>query len=216
MIDYSKVSLTNQVFEKLERMILHGTYPQGSILVPENVAADLSVGMATIREALAKLEIEKLIAETPQGIKVIGVTMDDINDMYMIKKEIEIIATGRAAEKISEDGIVQLRSALDEQEKSVFRGDAEKARNFDTKFHDIIYAECGSKTFEMILSPIHHKLAKYRMISINTGGRGEVSLEEHRAVFEAIAAHDIEQAEKLMLRHIENAYNAILALAERK
>ena len=41
MIDYKKVSLSNQISEKIEEEILHGQYPQGSIISPEKAASDL-------------------------------------------------------------------------------------------------------------------------------------------------------------------------------
>ena len=56
MIDYKKVSLSNQIFERLEEGILHGRYPQGSIISPEMAALDLRVGLGTVKEAFIRLE----------------------------------------------------------------------------------------------------------------------------------------------------------------
>ena len=45
MLDYKKVSLSNQISERIEEEILHGQYPQGSIIFPEKAASDLRVGL---------------------------------------------------------------------------------------------------------------------------------------------------------------------------
>ena len=41
-------------------------------------------------------------------------------------------------------------------------------------------------------------------------GRAVKSVEEHRAIYEAIAARDADKAEKLMSQHVENALKHIM------
>ena len=63
---------------------------------------------------------------------------------------------------------------------------------------------------QIILSPIHHKLSKYRKASLEKSDRIMNSVKEHRQVYEAIARRDIEEVERLMMTHIEHAYASIL------
>lgn len=210
MIDLKKTSLSNQIFERLEEGILHGKYQHGSIVSPEDAAMDLRVGIGTVKEALIRLEAEKLIEGTPEGFKVLGVTAEDIKDMFDVKRKIEAQATALAAVNISDDGLETLRDILERQEKAVEKGNAEEVKNMDTRFHDIIYSECGSTTYELILSPIHHKLSKYRKASLEKSDRIMNSVKEHRQVYEAMAGRDSCEVERLMLIHIENAYSSII------
>lgn len=209
MIDHKKLSLANQIFEIIEKEILHGTYPQGSFLEESLLAAQLRVAKSTVKEALIKLEAEKLVVETSQGFKVIGITEDDLKDMYDVKRKLEVMAAVMAASRMSDEAVEELGLVLYEQEKCVNSGDAEQARNLDTRFHDLIYAGSGSTTYELVLSTIHHKLAKYRKVSLENKSKGECALTEHKAIYEAVAARDFEAVEKQMLAHIENAYNRI-------
>lgn len=209
MIDHKKLSLANQIFEIIEKEILHGKYPQGTVLDEGLLSAQLRVARSTIKEALIKLEAEKLVAETADGFRVLGITADDIEDMYDVKRKLEVNAAVMAARRMSDEAIEELGLVIYQQQKCVEAGDAEQARNLDTRFHDLIYAGCGSTTYEVVLSPIHHKLAKYRKVSLENKSRGESALEEHKAIYEAIAARDYAAVEKQMLAHIENAYDRI-------
>lgn len=209
MIDYKKVSLSNQISEKIEEEILHGQYPQGSIISPEKAASDLRVGLGTVKEALIRLEAERLVEETGAGFKVLGITAGDIDDMFDVKRKIEAKATALAAEKMSDEALAELGAILKRQEKAVEAGGAEAVKNLDTKFHDFIYSCCGSTTYEIILSPIHHKLSKYRKASLEKSDRIMNSVKEHRKVYEAMARRDIEEVERLMMIHIEHAYASI-------
>jgi DNA-binding GntR family transcriptional regulator len=60
------------------------------------------------------------------------------------------------------------------------------------------------------LIPLHKKTQKYRRVSVENRSRAEQSMIEHRAVFNAIEAHDGALAERLLVDHIRNAANNIL------
>lgn len=209
MIDYKKVSLSNQISEKIEEGILHGQYPQGSIISPEKAASDLRVGPGTVKEALIRLEAERLVEDTADGFKVLGITAGDIDDMFDVKRKIEAKATALAAEKMTDEALSELGEVLRRQEQAVEEGGAEVVKNLDTRFHDLIYSCCGSTTYEIILSPIHHKLSKYRKASLEKSDRIMNSVKEHRQVYEAMTRRDIQEVEKLMLLHIEHANASI-------
>ena len=60
------------------------------------------------------------------------------------------------------------------------------------------------------LEPLHRKLLKYRRVSVSQQSRAQQSLEEHRAIFQAIAAHDGNKAQLLTIQHVQNARDSIL------
>lgn len=209
MIDYKIVSLANQVYGRIEANILNGVYAQGEVISENKLAADLGVSRTPVREALARLEAERLIGDSPAGTVVLGITEQDVDDMFAVKKKLEPMVTGLAAENISEQGLAALKDILEQQEFYASKGNAEKVRNLDTRFHDIIYAECGSPTFQHILSPVHHKLAKYRKNSLTHDDRIYRAVEEHKAILEAILDKHTKEVENLMKLHIGHAYDNI-------
>ena len=59
--------------------------------------------------------------------------------MFVVKRKLEVIATTMAAKHISEDGIAKLKDILEQQEFYASKDNADKVRDLDTEFHDIIY-----------------------------------------------------------------------------
>ena len=204
------ISIADQVFEELERAILSGSYERDDILTEIKLSEQMGVSRTPIREALRRLSQERLIEATSKGARVIGIQKADIADICEIRLRLEGLAARWAAERADEEGIHALREAVDLQEFYTQKQDADSIKNADSRFHQTIYALCGSNSMRDTLEPLHRKLLKYRRVSVSAKSRAQKSLEEHRAIYEAIAAHDGEKAEKLTIAHVQNARDSIL------
>ena len=122
---------------------------------------------------------------------------------------LEPMVVKMAAMNISDEDLAKLKEILDQQEFYQEKKNIEKVRNLDTQFHDIIYSASGSPIFQAVLSPIHHKLMKYRKDSLTNEGRSRYSIEEHVKIYEAIQAGNQEKIEELVLKHVDQAYKSI-------
>ena len=209
MIDYKNLSLANQVYDAIEQNILNGVYASGEIISESKLSEELGVSRTPVREAMARLENERLIGITPSGTVVLGITDRDVRDMFEVKLHLEPIVSVMASQNISQEALAKLKDIIDQQEFYASKHKTERIRNLDTEFHDLIYSECGSPVFQSILSPIHHKLLKYRKASLEKSDRSYHSVEEHMAIYEALKAKDRMQVEMLMLEHIRHAYENI-------
>ena len=209
MIDYKNLSLANQVYDAIEQNILNGVYASGEIISESKLSEELGVSRTPVREAMARLENERLIGITPSGTVVLGITDRDVRDMFEVKLHLEPIVSVMASQNISQEALAKLKDIIDQQEFYTSKHNTERIRNLDTEFHDLIYSECGSPVFQSILSPIHHKLLKYRKASLEKSDRSYHSVEEHMAIYEALKAKDRMQVEMLMLEHIRHAYENI-------
>lgn len=209
MIDYKNLSLANQVYDAIEQNILNGVYASGEIISESKLSEELGVSRTPVREAMARLENERLIGITPSGTVVLGITDRDVRDMFEVKLHLEPIVSVMASQNISQEALAKLKDIIDQQEFYASKHNTERIRNLDTEFHDLIYSECGSPVFQSILSPIHHKLMKYRKASLEKSDRSYHSVEEHMAIYEALKAKDRMQVEMLMLEHIRHAYENI-------
>ena len=205
MIEHKSISLAEQVFDRLETDILSGKYQQGEILTELKLVGDLGVSRTPIREALRRLEQEHIVEITPRGILVIGVSRKDLDDILAIRIRIEGLAAAEAAKNITDEQLEELRETVELQEFYVPKHDADRINGMDSRFHQLIYRFSGSLPLYDTLMPLHKKLHKYRKASVENEVRSEHSSQEHRAIFEAIAARDAELAEKRMMAHINNA-----------
>ncbi len=209
-MEHKMISIADQVFEELEREILSGVYERDEILTEVKLSEQLGVSRTPIREAMRRLEQEHIIEPTSKGARVIGIDRDDIADICEIRLRLEGLAARWAAERAGEAGIQSLKETLELQEFYTQKQDPESIKNADSRFHQTIYALCGSHSMQDTLEPLHRKLLKYRRVSVSKTSRAQLSLLEHQAIFEAIAAHDGARAEALTIQHVQNARDSIL------
>ena len=209
-VEYKTVSLADQVFERLEAEILSGKYQRGEVVTELQLCAELGVSRTPVREALRRLSQEHLIEDSPRGTVVLGVVRKDFEDMCAIRLRIEGLAVRGFIDNLSEDSLRQLREAVEFQEFYLNKSDPDHIKAMDSRFHELIYQNCGSALLCDTLSPLHKKVQKFRRLSIEQAGRAETSVKEHRAIYEAIAAKDADLAERLMNEHIGNAMQTII------
>lgn len=199
-------SLRSKIYNKLKNAILNGVYKPGESLVEMKLAKELGVSRTPVREALRQLELEGLVSSIPnKGVVVEGVTPQDVEDIYAIRKMIEGLAARWAAEKITDEQLKQMKDILDLMEFYTEKDETDKISDLDTKFHDIIFRACDSRPLESVLTNFHHFIQRARLVSIKATGRAPHSLEEHRDIYNALEAHDPDAAEKAVVRHVESA-----------
>ena len=210
MLEHKTISLAEQVLERLENDILTGKYQRGEVLTELKLVSDLGVSRTPVREALHRLEQEHIIEITQKGILVLGVTEQDLKDIFAIRLRIEGMASAFAVENMTSEQLNELKETLELQEFYVGKQDPERIKTMDSKFHQLIYRYCGSAVLNDTLMPLHKKVQKYRRASVENNSRAQQSAREHRAIFEAIEARNAALAEKYTTEHIANAADHIL------
>ena len=208
-MEHKTVSLADQVFEHLETDILSGKYQRGDLLTENRLCEILGVSRTPIREALRRLQQEHLIVETGKGSLVLGISDDDLRDIYLIREALEGKAARRAAESASDDEINELKSALELQEFYLAKHNSDQIRLMDNRFHEILYKISGSHVFYNTLLPLHKKVQKYRKVSLQSQSRANESVAEHREILNSIINRDADSAERFTAQHVKNAYNHI-------
>ena len=210
MMDYKTVSLSDQVFEHLESDILSGRFQRGEIITELQLCSELGVSRTPVREALRRLFQEHLIEDTPKGTMVLGITPKDYMDMSEIRLRNEDLAVKGFIEHADSDSLKALNEAVDFQEFYLSREDVDQLKALDGRFHEIIYAGCGSMILKDTLSPLHKKIQQYRRNALRTPDRAAHSVEEHREILRAIKEKDVDLATARMHEHIRNAMTRAL------
>lgn len=199
-------SLREKIYHRLKNAILDGVYKPGESLIEMKLAKELGVSRTPVREAIRQLELEGLVSSIPnKGVIVEGVTPQDVEDIYTIRKMIEGLAARWAAEKISDTQLTDLKDILDLIEFYTEKGEIDKVSELDSRFHDVIFKASNSRPLESVLSNFHHFIQRARLASVKTSGRAFYSLEEHRKIYEALRVRDPDAAEKAMLHHVGSA-----------
>ena len=202
---YKTTSLADQVFEKLENDIIQGVYARGELLTELKLVEQLGVSRTPIREALRRLEQERLIEDTGKGSRVLGITEDDLLDIMNIRERIEGLAAYYAARNITPEGLKELTHIVDLQEFYFSKRDKEHLRQVDDAFHDMICELSRRSVISDTLEPLMRKTRRYRRVAIDDWTRTTNTMREHREMYEAIASGNAELAQELTTRHITNA-----------
>ena len=205
MRGFKTVSLADQVFERLENDIIQGVYPKGEVLTELKLVEQMGVSRTPIREALRRLEQERLIEDSGKGSVVLGITEDDLLDIMNIRQRIEGLAAYYATVNMNADGRKELSHIVDLQAFYYSKGDAERLRQADDQFHDTICYLSGRSVITDTLIPLHRKTRKFRRISINDPERIPKTQQEHKEIYEAIISGNAELAMELTNLHIVKA-----------
>ncbi|MBQ9839025.1 MAG: GntR family transcriptional regulator [Oscillospiraceae bacterium] len=210
MKEFRTTSLADQVFEKLENDIILGIYAKGEILTELKLVEQLGVSRTPIREALRRLEQERLIDDTGKGSVVLGITNDDLEDIMNIRMHIEALAAYYATVNMTPEDLKNMTHIMDLQDFYYAKWDVEHLRQADDAFHDAICDLSKRNVIKDTLKPLHRKTRRYRKISMEDKWRTDNTLKEHHAIYDAMAAGDAELARELTAKHIENAKISIM------
>lgn len=207
MKERKSISIADQIFEQLERDILSGKYARGELLTELRLSEELGVSRTPIREAIRRLEQEHILEEAGRGVTVVGISRQDMLDMYEIRIRIEGLAAEWAAARISDEELSQIRETLELQRYYTEKGGShsDQIKNLDSQFHELVYRACGSRALTDTLIGLHKKMTKFRMASVSKQSRALQSVEEHEAILAALSTHDAEAAGEAMTAHVVNA-----------
>ena len=212
--------LRELVFENIREAIINGHLKPGERLMEIQLAEELGVSRTPVREAIRKLELEGFVVMIPRkGAYVTDITIKDIVDVFELRWALEALAAELAAERATEEEIEQMERHLLELAKVVEEQDVKKIVEIDTKFHETIYTASRNKRLGQILSLLGELIQRYRTLTLSKSERIKVTMEEHRAIVEALAARDPQRAGRLAQEHIESAENSlmdVLALEQAK
>ena len=197
MREFKSTSLADQVFEKLENDIIQGVYPKGEILTELKLVERMGVSRTPIREALRRLEQERLIADSGKGSVVLGITEDDLLDIMNIRQRVEGLAAYYATLNMTEEGRRELTHIVDLQEFYFNKDDADRLRQVDDQFHDLICILSKRTVITDTLIPLHHKTRRYRRIAMEDWARATKTKGEHYEMYQAIVSGNAELAEEL-------------------
>lgn len=206
IVNKNSVSLEEAVYLKLEEEILSGKLRRGEQLREIALAERLQASRTPVRGALHRLAEEGLVELCAnKGATVIGITEEDIADIYEVRKRLEGLAARLAAERMSEEDKENLKETVELSEFYLARQDDRQSGELDSEFHNIIFQASGSRHLCKILCDLHKNIKAYRRLSFSKSDRAKKSIAEHREILEAILSGDPDEAERLTSVHIDNA-----------
>ncbi len=207
--------LREVVCETLRDAIRRGVLKPGERLMEIQLAEELGVSRTPVREAIRKLELEGYVIMMPRrGTYVANLSIRDVNEVFEIRTSLESLASGLAAERITDEELDHLQRLLVQIGMYIEQGDIEKIVEVDTEFHGLLYQASRNQRLIGIISNLREQLTQFRKTSMSFPGRLKATLEEHRAIVDAIAQGDVKAAQKAAEHHMEKSEQTLLTSME--
>lgn len=141
-------SLTDEIVDIIRERILKGEYRIGEKIKENQIATEMKVSRTPIREAFKRLENEGLIDYIPnRGCFAKGFTKQDIEDIYAVRKALELLAVEWAVQRINDEQIEELQAQSDLMEFYTQRKNGRKVTEINNDFHEIIYNATGGPVY---------------------------------------------------------------------
>jgi phosphonate utilization transcriptional regulator len=196
-------SLPALVQRELTRQILAGVLAAGAKLNEVDIAARLGVSRGPVREAFRALEESGLVRfEKNRGVYVRRISLEEADEIFEIRALLDEFAGRRAARNATSRDVRELESLVDRMGLAAARGDSDDYFALNLEFHDRIVALSGNAKLGQLYRRLVNELHLYRRASLGRAGTLPVSMAEHRAIVERIAAGQSAAAGRLLHEHV--------------
>lgn len=224
MKSLKKERLSQMVIEAIEQMIESEGLRPGDRFYSENqLCKRLEVSRSSIREAVRMLEVAGKV-EVHQG-KGIFITepaepefpikrwvvdnTDLLKEHFEVRLLIEPHAASEAASKALDREIDELEKTYDSFCQQLESHDIAGAIACDGEFHQQLARLSKNRTLSVLMKTMAQTLNEGWIASLNTPGRLERTVEEHKLVLQAVREHDAPEAARLMKEHLSKALSDI-------
>jgi len=214
-------SLPTLVQRELTQQIIAGDLRAGAKLNEVDVALRLGVSRGPVREAFRALEESGLVRfEKNRGVFVRQVSLEEADEIFELRALLDEYAGRRAADNATADDVSALEKLVDGMERAAERGEIDEYFALNLAFHDRIIELAGNAKLARLYRRLVNELHLYRRASLGAAGNLPVSVAEHRAIIDRIAAHQPAAAGRLLHDHVlhsrERAHRARDADAQSK
>lgn len=192
-VSLSKVArplLRDEAYDRIRHAIVDGTLPPGAPLRDADLAEQLGLSKAPVRQALLRLADDGLVDSKPQSYtRVSEVMSPDVTDAREIVRLLHEFAVRQAAPKVRREDVAAMRAANDRFAKAIEARDIAAAVKADDELHDVPVRLAGNAAVAATLdryTPLLRRLEHARFSSALAWN----SVERHTKLIDALEAHD--------------------------
>nr|WP_198747427.1 GntR family transcriptional regulator [Pseudomonas putida]MBI6885029.1 GntR family transcriptional regulator [Pseudomonas putida] len=208
-------TLRGHVESFLREAIMNGQFAPGERLVERELCELLQVSRPPLREALRKLEAEKLVVIVPhRGPVVASLDIAEARELYALRALLEGYAASEFARLASSKQIAQLETAVKNLHKQASNPDRRALIEAKSKIYDVLLGGSGNRLITEVLHGLLTRINLLRATSFSRPERLHESLAEIDELLQRIKERDGEGAQRLATLHIKNAESAALDMME--
>ena len=201
---------TKDAYELILDAIDTGTYKPGDRLVESELAERFGVSRTPIREALQRLETQRLLMRDGRSLIVASLDHNQLAELYAVRAELEGLAARLAAQHAAPEELRLLRQMVNEDR--LILDDPKALARTNRRFHKQIHLASHNRYLVQQLDMVHRTMALLATTSLAVEGRSEIAVAEHEAIVAALEERDSEAAGTALKAHISKAFETRLRL----
>ncbi|XYD10672.1 GntR family transcriptional regulator [Methylobacterium sp. NMS12] len=199
-------TLRQKVEDAVREAITSGVYAPGERLIERELCEGLGVSRASVREALRRLEAEKLVHTVPhRGPVVASISVEEARQLYALRAVLEGYAAHEFATQATDAAIQQFGRAAADLREAAGSGDTDRVLRAKGILYDVMLSHCGNDLVRETLRGFYSRINLLRATSLMHPERLPHSLAEIDALVAAFQARDAAKAEQLARLHVTNA-----------
>ncbi|AVL98465.1 GntR family transcriptional regulator [Microbacterium paraoxydans] len=204
-------SLGAQVARVLRQRIVRGELAPGARLTEEALAEEFAVSRGPVRDALTQLSFEKLVeVQRPRGVYIVGLTSDDVDQLYSLRGALEQLALSRAMRVDDDDRWQPMADAVQRMAEAADAGDHAAFVTADLDFHSQIYALADHPRLEGAWNQYLPTFTALLEVTINHDEDLHESSDDHVKLLHVMRTGAPEDAAAVLSAHLDGARERML------
>ncbi len=183
--------------------IIHLGLEPGAAISDRELAAWMNLSRTPVREALLDLAKVKIVEIYPQrGSVVAPIDYNLVEEAQFVRSVLETAVVRLVCERAEEEQLASLRENVALQEFYFQQGSSDRLLEMDDEFHRMLFQIAGRmQAYEMMKSITVH-FDRVRSLAV-AAVKEQLWMDDHRRIYEAAAAHDPDEAGRLMELHLK-------------
>ena len=198
-------ALGEQLAEVLRDQIVRRGLKPGTHLVEDALAAQYDVSRGPVRDALRQLESQGLVESRRRGYFVIGLTREDIDDLYELREAIEVVAVRRAIGRVDDEQLKVGRRIVQEMITAADRSAASEFADADMRFHAFLYWISGNRRLLDVWEDYEPVFASIIKLTVEEDVDLRPSANDHSRLLDLIEQGDADRVTAELHKHLDGA-----------
>lgn len=189
-------------YRDIKQKILSGFFSSDARLREMEISKLIGMGRTPVREALKRLEDERLLTHEPRrGLVITRIDKQGVTELYAMREVLEGAAAEFAARHATDAEIDNMQSILEQSEQP----DSDPVR-MNLQFHEAIYGAAHNQHLIRTLQSISDTTFLLGRSTLQSPQRAQKAVEEHRQILAAIRDRDPQAASTAAKNHIRQAF----------
>lgn len=199
----------DRIYAEIRRWIVQGELAEGEELNQVALARRFGVSRIPVREALQRLQAERLLTAEPfRRHQVTRLTTDDVEELMAVRSELECLALRIHGHRLDQSDLADLHRL---NKTLQTEADPHQWLATDWEFHRRLAG--GDTAVADFIGDVRRRIHRYLNAAARMGARHPVAVNEHAGILEALGAADLVLAEDRLRQHIHNTAGALKEVA---